>query len=78
MAGCSGAWLCFAIIVVLSIIPFTSSRSFVVDTKNNVFLKDGQPFRYISGSIDYFRVPRIYWQDRMSKMRAAGVNALTT
>ena len=78
MAGCSGAWLCVAIVVVLSIIPFSSSRSFVVDRKNNVFLKDGQPFQFISGSFDYFRVPRFYWRDRLKKMRAGGLNTLTT
>ncbi|KAH6940537.1 hypothetical protein HPB50_000558 [Hyalomma asiaticum] len=56
----------------------TSSRSFTVDYANNQFLKDGQPFRYISGSLHYFRVPRAYWQDRMEKMRLAGLNALQT
>ncbi|CAH3193164.1 unnamed protein product, partial [Porites evermanni] len=52
--------------------------SFVVDWKNDVFLKDGEPFRYISGSFHYFRVPRFYWQDRLSKMKAAGLNAVQT
>lgn len=56
----------------------TSSRSFVVDWKNDVFLKDGEPFRYISGSFHYFRVPRFYWQDRLLKMKAAGLNAVQT
>ncbi|KAH6940536.1 hypothetical protein HPB50_000557 [Hyalomma asiaticum] len=56
----------------------SSRRSFTVDYANNQFLKDGQPFRYISGSLHYFRVPRAYWQDRMEKMRLAGLNALQT
>lgn len=56
----------------------SSGRSFTVDYANNQFLKDGQPFRYISGSLHYFRVPRAYWQDRMEKMRLAGLNALQT
>ncbi|XP_077499826.1 beta-galactosidase-like [Amblyomma americanum] len=55
-----------------------SSPSFVVDYNNNVFLKDGKPFRYVSGSLHYFRVPRQYWRDRMEKMRLAGLNALQT
>ena len=38
-------------------------------------MKDGQPFRYISGSIHPYRVPRSLWQDRLSKMKAAGLNA---
>ena len=56
----------------------TAARSFTVDYKNNVFLKDGQPFRYISGSIHYFRVPRVFWRDRLEKMKAAGLNAIQT
>ncbi|XP_023235780.1 beta-galactosidase-like isoform X2 [Centruroides sculpturatus] len=55
-----------------------SIRSFSVDFENNCFLKDGQPFRYISGSLHYFRVPKVYWRDRMIKMKAAGLNALQT
>ena len=38
----------------LSIVPSSSARSFTVERKNNVFLKNGEPFRYISGSSDYF------------------------
>ena len=37
----------------------TVARTFEIDYKNNVFLKDGQPFRYISGEIHYFRVSRV-------------------
>ena len=72
------AFLLLVVSLVLSIIPSSSSRSFTVDRKYNVFLKDGKPFRYISGSFDYFRVPRFYWKDRLAKMKAAGLNALTT
>lgn len=45
---------------------------------NNQFVKDGEPFRYVSGAMHYFRVPVHYWPDRMRKMRAAGLNALET
>ena len=77
MAGGTAAiWV--ALFVFLAGFHTTSSRSFVVDWKNDVFLKDGEPFRYISGSFHYFRVPRFYWQDRLSKMKAAGLNAVQT
>ncbi|XP_033201569.2 beta-galactosidase [Bombus vancouverensis nearcticus] len=57
----------------------TQSRfSFEVDYENNQFLLDGKPFRYISGSFHYFRTPRQYWRDRLKKMRAAGLNAVST
>lgn len=36
------------------------------------------PLRYISGSIHYSRVPPFYWNDRLRKIRAAGLNAIQT
>lgn len=51
---------------------------FEVDYENNQFLLDGKPFQYISGSFHYFRAPRQYWRDRLRKMRAAGLNAVST
>lgn len=51
---------------------------FEVDYQNNQFLLDGKPFRYVSGSFHYFRTPRQYWRDRLRKMRAAGLNAIST
>ena len=53
-------------------------RSFTIDYINNQFLKDGQPFRYISGGMHYFRVPHEYWDDRLYKMRKGGMNAVQT
>jgi beta-galactosidase len=42
------------------------------------FLLDGKPFQIRSGEMHYPRVPREYWHDRMKKMRALGLNTLTT
>jgi beta-galactosidase len=56
----------------------STERSFTIDYENNVFLKDGKVFRYISGGIHYFRVPRMYWKDRLMKMKAAGLNTVQT
>ena len=53
-------------------------RSFTIDYAHDTFLLDGRPFRYISGSMHYFRVPRAYWRDRLRKMFAAGLNAVET
>lgn len=58
--------------------PVNLNRSFVVDYENDRFLKDGEPFRYVSGSIHYFRVPKPYWSDRLTKMKMAGLNAIQT
>lgn len=51
---------------------------FDVDYQNNQFLLDGQPFRYVSGSFHYFRAPKRYWRSNLRKMRAAGLNAVST
>lgn len=53
-----------------------SRRTFELDYSRDRFLKDGRPFRYISGSIHYFRIPRFYWEDRLLKMKMAGLNAI--
>ena len=42
------------------------------------FLLDGKPFRFISGTIHYFRVVPDYWEDRLKKLRACGFNAVET
>uniref|UniRef100_A0A8C9AMD1 Galactosidase beta 1 n=1 Tax=Prolemur simus TaxID=1328070 RepID=A0A8C9AMD1_PROSS len=55
-----------------------SQKTFEIDYSRDRFLKDGQPFRYISGSIHYSRVPRFYWKDRLLKMKMAGLNAIQT
>ncbi|NXF11622.1 BGAL galactosidase, partial [Smithornis capensis] len=53
-----------------------SARSFQLDYEHNCFLKDGVPFRYISGSIHYARVPRPAWRDRLLKMHMSGLSAV--
>jgi len=42
------------------------------------FALDGKPFIVRSGEMHYPRVPRQYWHDRMKKMRALGLDTLTT
>ncbi|KAM8967012.1 beta-galactosidase [Pelodytes ibericus] len=55
-----------------------SARTFEIDYEHNCFRKDGNSFRYISGSIHYARIPRFYWKDRLLKMKMAGLDAIYT
>ncbi|RCN51721.1 glycosyl hydrolase family 35 [Ancylostoma caninum] len=55
-----------------------AQRSFSIDYDNNQFLRDGKPFRYISGSIHYFRTHPDQWEARLQSIRAAGLNAIET
>jgi len=72
---------CFILLfgVLLALLSHVScSRSFTIDWANDRFLKDGQPFSYQSGGMHYFRVPHQYWEDRIIKIKAAGMNTLQT
>ncbi|XP_005361652.1 beta-galactosidase-1-like protein isoform X1 [Microtus ochrogaster] len=64
------------VMLLLLLLSQTEARSFVVDRQHDRFLLDGVPFRYVSGSLHYFRVPRVLWADRLLKMRLSGLNAV--
>ena len=61
-----------------SVQRFSAAPSFAIDYDNNTFTLDGAPFRYVSGTVHYFRVPRAYWADRLLRLRALGANVLET
>lgn len=42
------------------------------------FLWNGNPYRIISGSMQYFRVVPQYWRNRLEKMRDFGLNTVET
>ncbi|XP_060528721.1 beta-galactosidase-1-like protein 3 [Cylas formicarius] len=42
------------------------------------FTLNGKNISIYSGAIHYFRVPRVYWRNRLTKLRAAGFNAVET
>ncbi|KAL5467307.1 hypothetical protein EMCRGX_G031518 [Ephydatia muelleri] len=65
-------------VLACGIISTVAGSSFTIDYQHDTFLKDDVPFRYISGSLHYSRVPSYYWKDRLSKMYAAGLNAVQT
>ncbi|NXK44366.1 BGAL galactosidase, partial [Chauna torquata] len=51
-------------------------RSFQLDYARDCFRKDGAPFRYVSGSVHYARIPRPAWRDRLLKMYMSGLGTV--
>lgn len=50
----------------------------VLTIEKDGFFLDGAPFRFIAGAIHYFRVPKAYWRDRLTKLKACGFNTVET
>ena len=42
------------------------------------FLLDGEPITILSGAVHYFRTVPEYWEDRLSKLKACGLNTVET
>ncbi|KAM7051473.1 beta-galactosidase-1-like protein 2 isoform 2-T2 [Molossus nigricans] len=58
--------------------PWLRQRQSGLHTKDQNFMLEDSTFWIFGGSVHYFRVPRAYWKDRLLKMKACGLNTLTT
>ncbi|KAJ8400364.1 hypothetical protein AAFF_G00397470 [Aldrovandia affinis] len=54
------------------------SRREGLSANSSQFTLEGGAFRILGGSAHYFRIPRALWKDRLLKMKACGLNTLTT
>lgn len=50
----------------------------MTEIKEGGFYLDGKPLKIYSGAMHYFRIPEEYWEDRLLKLRAAGLNTVET
>lgn len=50
----------------------------ILTYNEKAFLMDGREYTIISGAIHYFRIPREYWLDRLTKLRECGFNTVET
>ncbi|XP_077210124.1 beta-galactosidase 17 [Tasmannia lanceolata] len=48
------------------------------DISDDKFWKDGHPFQIIGGDLHYFRVLPEYWEDRLLRSKALGLNTIQT
>lgn len=53
-------------------------KPFIFETRGNNFWRDGKVHRIFSGALHYFRVPAPYWEDRLRKYAACGLNTVET
>lgn len=51
-------------------------KRFYYDNKD--FYLDDRAFNLHSGAVHYFRVPRMYWRDRLLKLKECGLNCVET
>ncbi|SFB56481.1 beta-galactosidase [Cohnella sp. OV330] len=54
----------------------TARKTF--EAQGDRFVLDGEPVRILSGAIHYFRTVPEYWEDRLLKLRALGLNTVET
>lgn len=47
-----------------------------VELRDNCLLLDEKPVILLSSSLFYFRIPRMYWEERMRQLKAGGYNAI--
>ncbi|KAF8011578.1 hypothetical protein BT93_J2001 [Corymbia citriodora subsp. variegata] len=59
-----------------SISKKSNSRKFEINSDK--FWKDGYPFQIIGGDVHYFRVLPEYWEDRLLRAKALGLNTIQT
>lgn len=50
----------------------------MLEIRNKKFYMDGEEFHIYSGAMHYFRIPQEYWEDRLLKLKAAGLNTVET
>lgn len=50
----------------------------VLTYNDTSFLLSGKPYTIVSGAMHYFRIPRAYWLDRLTKLKECGFNTVET
>ncbi|WP_088104315.1 glycoside hydrolase family 35 protein [Halalkalibacter urbisdiaboli] len=50
----------------------------MLKVENGEFILNDQPFQILSGAIHYFRTVPEYWEDRLQKLKALGLNTVET
>ena len=70
-----GIALCIILLMAFRGLPM---KRRVLQMEKQHFILEGKPFRILSGAIHYFRVVPEYWEDRLLKLKAMGLNTVET
>ena len=78
MAGliCLGAITC-AVSAQMNLNSAAAGTKTPLRVEGKQFLLNDKPFQILSGEVEYARVPRADWRDRLRKVRAMGLNTVT-
>ena len=76
LANALGLGLTFVPLAGLATVARAAEPRFKV--ANDQFMLDGAPFQLLAGEMHYPRIPRASWRDRLRKLKALGLNTLTT
>lgn len=66
------------LLIITFLISLSTIRAQTFSVSENQFLLNGKPFRIFSGEMHYNRIPKEYWKDRLTKLKAAGLNTVCT
>jgi beta-galactosidase len=61
----------------IGIDPSTAVAKTPLHVEGKQFVLNGKPFQILSGEVEYARLPRADWRDRLRKVRAMGLNTVT-
>lgn len=67
-----------SLLIITFLISLSAIRAQTFSVSGNQFLLNGKPFRIFSGEMHYNRIPKEYWKDRLTKLKAAGLNTVCT
>jgi len=67
-----------AIALKTRVYEMTEQQKHTFQIKNGFFLLDGKPFNIHSGEMDFARIPKVYWRQRLKMLKAMGMNTVAT
>mmetsp|Transcript_34952 Transcript_34952/g.96626 ORF Transcript_34952/g.96626 Transcript_34952/m.96626 type:complete len:706 (+) Transcript_34952:78-2195(+) len=56
----------------------TKAPHLYIDGNSFILSRNGEKLQVHAGEMHYFRVPEIYWEDRLQRLRAMGLNTVST